>query len=437
MAGQLSQSAMVEIQRMMDTTTADPNKIPGCVAVVVDRDGKTLFQGASGKRGVDSKEPMTLDTVFWIASFTKTIGGIAAMQLAEQGKLALDDADFVEKLCPELKTVRILKGFDEHGKPELVDKKNRITLRMLLNNTAGFGYTFFNRNLRLYGQPAGMDEFDAHASGILGQPLLYEPGTDWSYGVGIDWAGTLIERVTSMTLNEYFETHIFAPLHLSHINMFPTPSMKHQLAHMHQKYTYPSDGQQKVRERDHLYRRPLIVTSAEVSHVYNSAGAGCFARPTDYAQILATLLNDGVSPTTQNRILKKESVDEMFTNQIPDFPNFGRKGIVTAKTTYTNDIRDFYPQPKEQPQGWGLTFMLTIHEAATGRGKNTAWWAGLPNLFWWCDREKGIAGLVATQILPFKDDDVLGLWVQIEKAVYDDLKSQKGVGQGLDGDHQE
>ena len=184
-----------------------------------------------------------------------------------------------------------------------------------------------------------------------------------------------------MTLNEYFETHIFAPLHLSHINMFPTPSMKHQLAHMHQKYTYPSDGQQKVRERDHLYRRPLIVTSAEVSHVYNSAGAGCFARPTDYAQILATLLNDGVSPTTQNRILKKESVDEMFTNQIPDFPNFGRKGIVTAKTTYTNDIRDFYPQPKEQPQGWGLTFMLTIHEAATGRGKNTAWWAGLPNLF--------------------------------------------------------
>ena len=135
MAGQLSQSAMVEIQRMMDTTTADPNKIPGCVAVVVDRDGKTLFQGASGKRGVDSKEPMTLDTVFWIASFTKTIGGIAAMQLAEQGKLALDDADFVEKLCPELKTVRILKGFDEHGKPELVDKKNRITLRMLLNNT--------------------------------------------------------------------------------------------------------------------------------------------------------------------------------------------------------------------------------------------------------------------------------------------------------------
>ena len=69
-------------------------------------------------------------------------------------------------------------------------------------------------------------------------------------------------------------------------------------------------------------------------------------------------------------------MDEMFTNQIPDIPDFGRKGIRTAKPTYTNDILDLYRQPKEQPQGWGLTFMLTIHEAATGRVKNTAWWAG-------------------------------------------------------------
>lgn len=57
------------------------------------------------------------------------------MQLVEQGKLALDDADLVEKLCPELKDVKILKGFDDVGKPILVEKKNRITLRMLLSHT--------------------------------------------------------------------------------------------------------------------------------------------------------------------------------------------------------------------------------------------------------------------------------------------------------------
>ena len=97
----------------------------------------------------------------------------------------------------------------------------------------------------------------------------------------------------------------------------------------------------------------------------------------------------------------------MFENQIPDFPNFGRQGIPDAKPEYTNPLPDLYPQPKEQEQGWGLTFMLTIHPTATGRGKNAGFWAGLANLFWWCDREKGIAGMIATQIVPFGGEFVL------------------------------
>jgi CubicO group peptidase (beta-lactamase class C family) len=135
MAGFLSDSAKNGIAKSMDEVTADPNKIPGCVAVVVDRNGRTIFSHASGKKGLDSPEPMTLETVFWIASCTKMICGIAAMQLVEQSKLALDDADLVERYCPELKTIRILKGFDEKGRAETVEKKNRITLRMLLNHT--------------------------------------------------------------------------------------------------------------------------------------------------------------------------------------------------------------------------------------------------------------------------------------------------------------
>ena len=97
----------------------------------------------------------------------------------------------------------------------------------------------------------------------------------------------------------------------------------------------------------------------------------------------------------------------MFTNQIPQFPDFGRQSISTARPELTNTIPDLYPQPAEQPQGWGLTFMLTIHEGATGRGKNTGWWAGLPNLFWWCDREQGVAGIIASQILPFAGESEL------------------------------
>ena len=135
MAKSLSESDVASIRESMDSVTADPNKIPGCVVAVVGKDGKPIFTHASGTRGVDTKEPMTMESIFWIASCTKMIGGIAAMQLVEQGKLALDDADMVEKICPELKDIKILKNVDDNGKPEFVDKKKGITLRMLLSHT--------------------------------------------------------------------------------------------------------------------------------------------------------------------------------------------------------------------------------------------------------------------------------------------------------------
>ncbi|KAL8690009.1 MAG: hypothetical protein Q9218_004442, partial [Villophora microphyllina] len=417
----LKASASAEIRSVLDQATADTNKVPGCVFVVVNKDGKTLFEHASGRRGSDSKAPMTLDSIFWIASCTKMICGIAAMQLVEQGKLNLNDTDKIEELCPELKKIRILKNVDEHGEPEFVEKKARITMRMLLTHTAGFGYAFFNENLRRWGQPFGCDEFSGHANDILGQPLLFEPGTRWEYGVGIDWAGTVIERISGMSLNDYFQKNIFQPLGIKNISFFPSAEMKKNLAHMHQK-----DANGKIMERDHLLRRPLIVDGDDIAKTYNSAGAGCFARPAEYCEILATLLNNGTSPTTQRRLLSTDSITEIFKNQIPQFPNFGRQGIPAAKPDLTNPIPDMYPQPPDQPQGWGLTFMLTLHEGATGRADNTAWWAGLPNLFWWCDREKGVAGLIATQILPFADPNVLELWAKVESMVYANLEDGDG-----------
>lgn len=135
MAKTLSESAAANIRKTIDGVTADKNGIPGFVAVVVGKDGKTIFSHASGNKGSETQDPMTLDTVFWIASCTKMIAGIAAMQLVEQGKLALDDADLVEKICPEFKDMKILQDVDAKGKPTFVEKKNRITLKMLLTHT--------------------------------------------------------------------------------------------------------------------------------------------------------------------------------------------------------------------------------------------------------------------------------------------------------------
>lgn len=135
MAQGLTEAHATLIRQKIDQLTAEENKIPGCVCVVVGKDGTPIFQHASGTRGIGTEEAMSLDSVFWIASCTKLVAGIAVMQLVENGTLALDDADQIEELCPELKSVRILTSVDDSGNAHFVDKQTRITLRMLMTHT--------------------------------------------------------------------------------------------------------------------------------------------------------------------------------------------------------------------------------------------------------------------------------------------------------------
>lgn len=152
--------------------------VPGTTFVVVGRDGGELFAQAAGRRGIAAPEPMSLENVYWIASCTKMLTGLACMQLVEKGLLSLDDAAQTEGLCPELGRMQVLQ---EDG--SLRDKKNGITLRMLLTHTAGFGYTFFNERLRDWPGAAGLDEFSGNVESITKLPLVFEPGEGWQYGV--------------------------------------------------------------------------------------------------------------------------------------------------------------------------------------------------------------------------------------------------------------
>ncbi|KAL1844918.1 hypothetical protein VTK73DRAFT_1508 [Phialemonium thermophilum] len=411
----LSAQAQETIRGIVDGSCDPRSGIPGVTVVVVGKDGKELFAHAAGKRGIASSEPMTLDTVFWIASCTKMLTGVACMQLVEKGVLKLDDGAHLESLCPELKTVQVLRPDGT-----LEAKNKAITLRMLLSHTSGFGYSFFNERLRDWAFPAGLDEFSGRFGDML-SPLLFQPGEGWEYGAGIDWAGIALERATGQRLNDYLLQHILHPLGLRNMSMIPTAPMRAKLAYMHSR-----DADGTLRPRDHLQRLPLVVDlddKAETESVFHSGGAGMFAKPQEYCQVLAVLLNDGKCPRTGIQLLQKATVDEMFTNQIPNFPNHGRQGIPAAKPDLTNPIPDLYPVTGNPPQGWGLTFMLSNSDE-TGRSKKTGHWAGLPNLWWWCDREHGVAGMVCTQILPFADAQVTGLWVKVESEVYRALAQQ-------------
>ncbi|ODH22662.1 hypothetical protein ACO22_05489 [Paracoccidioides brasiliensis] len=136
---------------------------------------------------------------------------------------------------------------------------------------------------------------------------------------------------------------------------------------------------------------------------------------------LTTLLNDGTLPKTCQQLLTKSTVDQMFENQIPHIPNFGRQDThLNSKPDFVKNVPDFYPLNNNEPQGWGLSFMIT--SSVTGRSLKSGMWAGIANLFWWCDREHGIAGVISTQILPFGDVKLFGLWADVEKKVYDSLK---------------
>lgn len=207
---------------------------------------------------------------------------------------------------------------------------------------------------------------------------------------------------------------------ITHINMFPTDDMKSKLAYMHQRN--PHTGLIELRPDGHLLRAPLVAkTEAEKDAIFQAGGAGCFARPSQYAQIIATLLNDGTHAPSGAQILKKETVDQMFTNQIPDMPNFGRTPINPSKPMYGNALPELYPEPHEIPQGWGLTFFLHLRDGAV-HSEGTGWWAGLPNLFWWADRKRGIGGMIASQIIPFGDPKVLGLWGQVQFGINSSLE---------------
>ncbi|KXT18895.1 hypothetical protein AC579_3523 [Pseudocercospora musae] len=412
----VNQKAQDAVQQSLDSVTGNKETgVAGIVFVAVDKSGKQICANASGRKGLNSQKPMDLDTVFWIASCTKLLATMACMQAVEQGILKLDDYQQVYKLCPELEKVQVLK---EDG--TLEPKKNDITLRMLLSHTSGFGYELhnsFNPKLRDYGRPVGFDVFHADIGDILRMPLVNQPGTVWEYGIGIDWAGIVLERATGQGLNDRIQQHITGPLGLKNINMLPTKDMKQNLAYMHQRWP----GSSAVEERDHIYREPLLAeTEAEKKRIFQSGGAGAYAKPVEYVQVLAALLNDGKGPNGA-QILKAETIDEMFKNQIPEHPNFARQGIPAAKPDQTNPAPELYPQEGDPPQGWGLSFMLTQEPGATGRGANTAWWAGIANLFWWADREKGVAGMIASQVMPFGDLNVMGQWGACEAAVYASL----------------
>src|SRR5215217_1752767 len=160
-------------------SSIDRGDVPGVVAMAATRD-RVAYQGAFGRRALPDGADMSTDTVFWIASMTKAITSAAAMQLVEQGKLALDHP--IKFVLPELSTPQVLEGFDASGEPRLRPAKQQITLRHLLTHTAGFVYDIWNADMGRYMETKGIPGIVSCQNAALSLPLVFEPGDRWDYG---------------------------------------------------------------------------------------------------------------------------------------------------------------------------------------------------------------------------------------------------------------
>lgn len=368
---------------------------------------------ASGTLLVDNATGTAPDTVYWLASCSKLVSTILVLIAVQEQKLALDDSPGLIRLCPELKRIPIISSVGSDGSITLTPHTTPITLRMLLTHTAGFSYTHLNKNLHRYARLFGINEGSRSEAALL-QPLLFEPGTQWSYGIGIDWACTALTRAYQRSLNDLLQTKLLQPAGIVDMAFVPTASMRERAAPILFRKKDGSTTTMPALTHPVQHNDPAWASTA-----CQYGGSGLYASPHQFAKVLAVLLNDGVSPYTQTRILASESVAEMFTNQIPQWPDFARQfPMQSCVPAVANSMSEILPQKGDPPQGWGLSFFLNLEKVAGRRNAGSAYWCGISNTYYWIDRKAGVAGFLAAQVLPFGDEEVMQLFEKLERQVY-------------------
>lgn len=376
-------------------TATDVGDLPGVVGMITSRT-ETLYEGAFGVRTLGQAAPMTADTVVWIASMTKSLTAAAVMQLAEQGKVDLDVP--ASRYLPELGRVQVLAGWTEFGQPWLRAPKRPVTLRHLLTHTAGFSYELWSPEIQRFQKARDIPGIVTCRNAALGTPLLFDPGERWEYGIGVDFAGKLVEQIAGQPLGDYLRDNLLGPLGMHDTAFRIRPDMRARLGRIHQR---GADGR-------------LSPTDLEIPQdpEFQMGGGGLYGTARDYLAFVRMMLNDGHGPGGQ--VLRPDTVLRMSRNAM------GRKLVTPLRTaipSFSNDA-EFFPGIGKS---WGLSFMINDERAPTGRAAGSLGWAGLANTYFWIDRRTRIGGVFVSQVLPFADAKVLPLFYAFEKTVYDAL----------------
>jgi len=366
--------------------------IPGVVAMAATGND-IVYQGAFGRRDLSKPDPMTADSVFWIASMTKAVTTAAAMQLVEQGRLELDAP--IGALLPDLAAPQVLEGFDADGKPRLRPASRPITLRHLMTHTAGFCYDMWNGDMVKYLEATGTPGITSCQHAALKTPIMSDPGTRWEYGTSIDFVGKAVEAVSGVRLDTYLRDQMFAPLGITDTAFRIGEAQRERLVAVHSRN---ADGS--------LTPIPFEIPQDPEFHM---GGGGLYGTAGDYIKFTRMILNKGRG--NGNQVLKPETVATMSQNHIGDL-SMGK--MTSAVAFATNDV-DLYPGMDKK---WGLSFLINTAATPEGRSPGSLAWAGLANTYFWIDPSRDVSGVILMQVLPFADASCLTAFADLERGVY-------------------
>ncbi len=280
----------------------DDGDIAGVVAAVA-RDGKLVYQVALGKQDIEKNIAMADDSIFRIYSMAREVTSVAALTLYDKGAFKFDDP--VSQYLPEFSQQRVLIDSDSNDTSATRERVGEMTIAHLLTHTSGLG----SRNSKLYrdndvrNRNASLDEMVAKAAAT---PLFQDPGTQFRYGIHATIIGKLIEVWSGQAFEDYLQEAVLDPLQMDSTVFWVEGEAAARLAQLYR----PTQGQLKPYAIESVpwTERPALI----------EGGVGLLSTVPDFIKFSQMVLDRGMIPGTDRRLLTEDTAELMYANAVPD-----------------------------------------------------------------------------------------------------------------------
>jgi len=378
---------MSEIDQII-LDAVDRQDLPFAVAMVANSE-EVLWEGSAGQ--ANASKPASLETYFRLFSMTKAVGSLAAMMMIDRGKATLDTA--VVDVLPEFNKLLVLESMGPDG-PVYRAPRRPVTLRHLLTHTSGVVYGEYNTKMLEYQTTMGTPHIFAGTLESMNYPLMFDPGDEWAYGIGLDWAGRIVQQLDGRTIDRFCREEIFAPLGMLD-TAFEADARSENLADV------------VVRGPDERFT-PMELSAPSQPEIYGM-GSALYGTAPDYIRFLRTVLNRG--ELDGHRVISPEAIEPMFVNQIGDMSLPVMKSLAQDIAV---DVELFPGYRKTHTAGF-----VRMEAAVPGmRSVGSLTWAGVCNTHYWIDPAKDLTAVLMTQSLPFCEPRFMQVYEKFEREVY-------------------